>query len=76
MLCYDSPLHPSISVSPEKWNYIESEIRNGGNGTDLLAGRASRKAKRTKGMLTRQKEKSEWWESRREEMLAKNPNLD
>lgn len=42
----------------------------------MLAGRASRKAKRTKGMLTRQKEKSEWWESRREEMLAKNPNLD
>lgn len=42
----------------------------------MLAGRASRKAKRTKGTLTRQKEKSEWWESRREEMLAKNPNLD
>ena len=42
----------------------------------MLAGRESRKAKRTKGTLTRQKEKSERRESRREEILAKNPNLD
>lgn len=39
-----------------------------------LAGRKSnRKAKRTKGMLTRQKEKSEWWESRRERNACKEP---
>lgn len=42
-----------------------------GNSTDLLAGKASREAKRTKRKLTRQK--AEWTlESRWEEMLAKN----
>lgn len=46
-----------------------------GNSTDLLAERASRKAKRTKGKLTRQKEKGECWRTDGKRHLQRTENL-
>lgn len=41
----------------------------------MLAGRAGRKAKRTKGKLTRQKEKSEGWETDGKGLLQRTETL-
>lgn len=55
----DFPLLPFISISQR--NVITLKMRSGmeGSSADLLAGRTSRKAKKTKGKLTRQKETSD-----------------
>ena len=46
-----------------------------GNNTDLLAGGAGRKAKRTKGKLTRQKEKSGCSRADKKTCLQRTENL-